>query len=206
MKDLAPIVGHNLAELRKAKNMTQEDLAQRFNYTDKSISKWERGETLPDLGTLLELADFFGVTLDYLTHEQSPDSLEAKGRKNQASQITNKIITASLAVVFVWTLATVIFVGFLIVPDWQNMPWRPWMAFVWAVPLSFLVLIAFNRQWGLRGWGAPLKIAFVWSFALSVYLEIGFDYAGKGWSYWFVLLAAVPLTIFFLLQDRLSKN
>ena len=84
MKDLSPIVSHNLTELRKARGLTQGQLAEKFAYSDKSISKWEHGEALPDLNTLQELADFYGVTLDYLTHIESDISLQ-----DHAGETTN---------------------------------------------------------------------------------------------------------------------
>lgn len=68
MKSLKEIVGENLTELRKNKKLTQFELAEQLNYSDKSISKWENGDNLPDLETLNELCNFYGVTLDYLTH------------------------------------------------------------------------------------------------------------------------------------------
>ena len=52
MEELKSIIGENLASLRKEKKLTQAELAERFNYTDKAISKWEKGETSPDIETL----------------------------------------------------------------------------------------------------------------------------------------------------------
>ena len=68
---LKSIVANNLTELRKEKGLTQIQLAELFNYSDKAVSKWERGDTLPDLETLKALADYYQVTLDYLVHEGS---------------------------------------------------------------------------------------------------------------------------------------
>ena len=55
------IIARNIAGLRKKKNWTQQDLADRLNYSDKAVSKWERGLSLPDAVTLYEIANLFGV-------------------------------------------------------------------------------------------------------------------------------------------------
>ena len=71
MDDLRKLIGKNLTELRKRKGLTQLKLAEMFNYTDRAVSKWESGETLPDVEVLYNLCEFYGVTLDYLTHEDN---------------------------------------------------------------------------------------------------------------------------------------
>ena len=71
MKDLRKIIGDNLSELRKRRGLTQFELAEKFNYTDRAVSKWENGDTLPDVEVLYQLCEFYGVTIDYLTHEEN---------------------------------------------------------------------------------------------------------------------------------------
>ena len=71
MDDLKVIVGRNLAALRKRRKLTQLELAEQMNYSDKAVSKWEQGATLPDLETLKQLCDFYGVTLDYLVDKDN---------------------------------------------------------------------------------------------------------------------------------------
>jgi transcriptional regulator with XRE-family HTH domain len=69
MSDLKTIIARNIIELRRKNNMTQLELAEKLNYTDKAVSKWERGESLPDIAVLKTIADMFGVGLDYLVSE-----------------------------------------------------------------------------------------------------------------------------------------
>ena len=66
MKDIKSNIARNIQELRKARGMTQLELAERLNYSDKAISKWERGESVPDLYVLKQLADFYNVKIDTL--------------------------------------------------------------------------------------------------------------------------------------------
>ena len=69
MDDINKIIGKNLLILRKNAKLTQMELAERFNYSDKTISKWESGESLPSIEILYELAKFYNTTLDALTVE-----------------------------------------------------------------------------------------------------------------------------------------
>lgn len=202
MKDISPIVAHNLSQLRKSRGLTQGQLAEKFSYTDKSISKWEHGEALPDLNILQELADFYGVTLDYLTHEESDDSLNEIGKIDPKAQTVNKKIITALGVALIWTIASVFFASFLIIPN----GWHPWMSFVWGVPASLLDLIFANHVWGKKERSAPLWISFFWVLVGAIYLELGMDLANDfGWRCWFVLIIAVPLTICTLLMEKIKK-
>lgn len=203
MKDLAPIIGNNLAKLRKAKNLTQGQLAELFSYSDKSISKWEHGEAVPDVNTLQELANYYGVTIDYLTHEETDASLIDKGSRDPKTEKANKIIITALAISTVWTFATVLYATFSLFPT----GWPAYMAFVWAFPLSFLILIPF----GIRWWGRKTLLVsvygLIWTTLLSVYLEIGFDIPDyRGWASWFLLLIGVPITIGIALASRYRKH
>ena len=69
MNDIKDIFAKNLSELRQASGMTQLELGERLNYSDKTVSKWERGESIPDAGMLKQIADVFGVSVDYLLEE-----------------------------------------------------------------------------------------------------------------------------------------
>ena len=73
-------LGQKIAELRKAKNMTQLELANKLNITDKAVSKWERDISCPDINTFPKLAEIFGVSVDELLQANNAvsDSKENK--------------------------------------------------------------------------------------------------------------------------------
>ena len=88
-ENLRAIIAANIAELRKSRSMTQQDLAARLNYTDKAISKWERGESVPDIIVLKQIADMFGVTVDYLlceTHDEPVQIIDDEEQKKAATE------------------------------------------------------------------------------------------------------------------------
>ena len=59
-------IGAFLKELRKAKKLTQEQLAEQLNVSNRTVSRWETGSNMPDIGLLVEIADFYDVSIDYL--------------------------------------------------------------------------------------------------------------------------------------------
>lgn len=202
MKDLSPIVSHNLAELRKGRSFTQGQLAEKFAYSDKSISKWEHGEALPDLNTLQELADFYGVTLDYLTHVESDISLQERGKNDPIAEKVNKSIIAALSVTFIWTIAICALVACVLFET----RWPYWLPLIWAVPSSFCDLSWFNHKWGKTEWSLPLQLCFIWTFVSAAYVEVGMDFANQGWQLWIILLLGVPLTVAQIFYQRLKKT
>lgn len=64
-------LGQKIAELRKAKNMTQLELANKLNITDKAVSKWERDISCPDINTFPKLAEVLEVSVDELLQANS---------------------------------------------------------------------------------------------------------------------------------------
>ena len=72
MSNVKQIITDNLIALRKSRNLTQQDVASYLNYTDKAVSRWETGESLPDISVLEKLADYYGVDFEYLikTHDE----------------------------------------------------------------------------------------------------------------------------------------
>ena len=164
-------------------------LQQFIRYSGRPVFAMETATVHP----LQAFADFYGVTLDYLTHDQSDASLHEKGRISPKDLRMNKIILTALAIVLVFSIATVIFAATVVM---DNVWWNGWLAFVWAVPVSFLCLISFNRRWGRREWGLPLAIVFVWTFLFAVYIELAVDLDyDSGYNLWFVLLLGIPLTL-----------
>ena len=115
MESLRKIIGSNLAELRKERKITQLELAEMFGYTDKAISKREKGDTLPDVETLYQLASFYGVTIDYLTNDIPLEEKEIITNPTKQTNIkANRISIVLLSISLVWMLATICFVWIMV--------------------------------------------------------------------------------------------
>lgn len=136
-------IGANIALYRKRAGLTQAGLAAKLNYSDKAISKWERGESIPDVLVLKTIADLFGVTLDYLLeadHSEKPQpAQESPGYRHR-----NRKVTTTLSVLLVWFVATVMYVVMDLVIPKSVFKWLP---FAWAVPVSMIVWLVFNSIW-----------------------------------------------------------
>lgn len=166
MEDLRKIIGKNLTELRKRRNLTQLELAEKFNYTDRAISKWENGDTLPDVEVLYNLCEFYGVTIDYLTHEEN-SQFKKKGSPLAKS---NKIAITSLVSSFIWMVATFIFVYSIIKHNTSPL----WQSYVWAVPANAFVLIYFNHIYFHRKLISFISFSLIiWGVITAFYLSFG---------------------------------
>ena len=187
MKDLRKIIGDNLSELRKRRGLTHFELAEKFNYTDRAISKWENGDTLPDVEVLYNLCEFYGVTIDYLTHEENAAFKVKRTPLNKS----NRIVITALVSSIVWMLATVIFVYFLI-----RRHQVLWQAFIWAIPVNALTIVYFdkiyfhNRLTYFITWSV-----FIWATITAFFLTFH-DYTL--WPLYFIGIPAQISMIFWL--------
>lgn len=166
------IVAKNLIELRKRKNFTQGELAEMLNYSDKTISKWENGDSLPDISVLASLAEIYGITLDDLIHENAAEKVADKAEEKKALERYNQWIILSLSVVVVFLIATLIFVYLKLKANIDY-----WQAFVWAVPVSCLALLWKNRksEKGIKMskvYRAVVLSVLCWSLLAAVYLQL----------------------------------
>ncbi len=190
MNAIKQVVAENLTELRRAHGFTQSELAAQLHYSDKAVSKWERAEALPDVEVLYDIAQLYNVTLDYLVsdHKGAPP-------KDQSIRTQNKIIITSLAVLLVWGIAVIIYVNLKIA-----LKINYWRVFVWAIPITSIVLIVFNGIWGKRPWTFVLVSVLVWSILAGLYLQF------LKYNIWSVFLIGAPAQIAILVWSRLRSS
>lgn len=168
MDDLKLVIAKNIIDLRKSMNWTQAELAQKLNYSDKAVSKWERAESVPDVLVLKEIVDLFNVKLDYLLeteHAKDEDAFQtvAKHRKR------NRLIVTLLSISLVFLIATIAFVFLNIFSVKLGQP--SWMVYVYALPVVWIVLLVFNSIWGKGKINFAIITLLVWSILLAVYLS-----------------------------------
>lgn len=190
--ELNEIVAMNIVELRKERKMTQAELAEKLNYTDKAISKWERGESIPELTTLKQLGDMFGVTIDYLTSEKPKN--EKKDFLLPKVIRTNRIIITAIATSLVLVIATLAFV-YLHIYLGKTM----WTLFVWMIPVSMLVLVFFNWRWGKRKYLFYISTIFLWSLLTAIFLQT------LEYNTWLIFVVGAPIQITITLMAFLKN-
>lgn len=196
-KDIKKIVAKNLANLRKNKKLTQTELAEKFGYSDKAISKWENGDTLPDIQTLYQLCEFYNVTLDFLVNEQDfEDKIKYINHLNRKVIINNSMIEL-LYCSFVWILAVIIYIYLLIFSEFDY-----WQIFVWALPATSLVMLFFSKVWKQKIYTFVVRSLFFWTLVIACYIQfIQFNI----WPLFFLMIPIqVALILTIAINDKLK--
>ena len=131
------IIAENIVRYRRECNLTQAELAEKIHYSDKSVSKWERADGVPDIFVLVMLAELFGVTVNDLLTEKHRKSHRA------APKLKRSIITL-MSAGLVWLVAAVVFFAFKVA--FPDLP-RIWLAFIYAIPAMFIVTLVLSALW-----------------------------------------------------------
>lgn len=134
-------VASNITKYRKQAGLTQGVLAEKLNYSDKSVSKWERGEGLPDIYVLTQMADIFGTSVGSILGEQAAVTASESVKADKQTRAKHRMIVA-MSVGLVWLVAAVIFFSLIV----AGVP-KSWLAFVTGVPISFIVMIVLSCIW-----------------------------------------------------------
>lgn len=163
--DINKTISQNITKYRKSLGITQMELAEKLNYSDKAVSKWERGESLPDIKTLFEISNIFGITLNDLCYntKQKQDANLTQSKKTKHMYIS--ILSCGLC----WFVATIIFSLLLILtPELA----RKWLCFIYTLPISAIVCLVLNTKWGKRMWNCLFVSIICWGILLSICLTI----------------------------------
>lgn len=196
MENIENKFASNLVALRKEKGLTQSQLAEKFNYTDKTISKWENGDALPDSQTLFALSQFFGVSMDSL-YSGDPAREREEKEKGETKIRWNKLIIALLSVIVVWFVAVFAYVQLKLL---FNMEY--WLAFIWAVPASAIVLLVFNSIWGRKKLNYLIVSVLVWTLIGSLHLQL----LECEINIWPVYFLGIPVQIAIALWSQLKSR
>lgn len=194
LSELKLISASNIIKLRTEAGLTQAELGEKLNYSDKTISKWERGEAIPDAYVLTQMAEIFDVTVDYLlsSHDAWESPEQQENRQEETGYSVNMII--AISVLGVWTMALTIFVLLWLFDIIL------WETFVVALPVSiltYMVLICvFRRRRHLQF----VIAAFVLSLFILLYFTLPMQ---KPWQ---LFLIAIPAEIIVFLSCNIRRR
>lgn len=194
MKDVKSIIAENLTNLRKSHGLTQAQLAEKFNYSDKAICRWEHGDTLPDINTLYALAEFYGVTMNDLVDP----AFEAAVEDNREKKVFKyRMFITALTLAAIWLFTVVIFVtAFAFDTNY-------WVVFVWAVPASCVAIL---RLWRNSNMHAVLKIIIysiiIWTVITSLFLHM---LVVSHVNAWMLYLIGIPLQLIFIFWLKIKE-
>ena len=167
--NLTETISKNLAHFRKLSGMTQAQLAQKLNYSDKSVSKWERGEGVPDALVLYEIANIFGVTVNDFFDESSVLKKKIKPPLTKGK----KILITVLSSVFVWFVMTSVFVMISLILSFNESENKGlWIIFIYAMPIMSIVDLVLCEVWKWRVASGLFVSLLIWGVALSVHLSM----------------------------------
>lgn len=202
MNNIKSIIAQNITDLRRAKGLTQLELAEQLNYSDKAVSKWERAESMPDVSVLVEIADLFDVPLDYLVRAEHPQKeiqpSENALSSNEASSPYRKEYISGVSILLVWFIAVLVFVLIsLSAKDAHSQ----WLSFIYAIPVSAIVWLVFNSIWFNPRLNYFIVSLLMWSFFLSIQLTL----FSLGINAWLIYLLGIPGQIIIILWALIKK-
>ena len=200
-------IGANIAAYRKQAGLTQAGLAEKLNYSDKAVSKWERGESVPDVLTLVVLAEQFGITVNDLlkdpnelpgnpgTLEKAMTQVSEKALKRKA----NKNVILALSSTLVWFVALL---AFVLLSSFDFLEKYSCLLFFYAIPANAIVLLSLRSAWHDFRWNQGLITVIVWGSLLSIYvtLLVAFSY-----NFWEIFLLGIPGQIAIFLWFRMFR-
>ena len=188
---LKATLGSNIASHRKRNGLTQAGLAEKLNYSDKAVSKWERGESMPDVLTLMQISELFHVGVNDLLSDPNvlPENTGAvvekmeKAVERTLKRKADKLSILGLSSLLVWFVALLIFV----VVSSLGIE-KSWVAFFYAIPANAIVLLSLRSAWRDFRWNKLLISAIAWGSLLSIYLTFTF----WGPNIWKIFLLGIP--------------
>ncbi|MCI7595069.1 MAG: helix-turn-helix transcriptional regulator [Lachnospiraceae bacterium] len=200
MQELKIIIAKNIQALRQARGMTQAELAEKLNYSDKSVSKWERGESLPDILVLKEIADLFEVSLDYLVEAEHgrERAFLSKAQADRKKKRGYYIITAT-SILLVAIFATLLY--FILAMVFPGTAY-PWLCYAYGVPTAMVVWLVFNSVWFNPRLNFSIVSLLVWSLLAALYLTFYL----LGYQIWPILFLGIPIQVIIWMWSNLRKK
>ena len=198
MEDLKRTISKNLIKYRKSAKLTQLELAEKLKYSDKNVSKWERGDSVPDVVVLKQIADIYGVTVNDFLIERG-EVLVVKNepvKEKQKFLNKNQFFITLLSVGLVWLVAII---AFGVINIFTELDSYSWWSFIIAVPVSTIVVLVFTSIWCSNLLNSIVVSILIWSIALTLFICIRVP------DMWLIFIIAIPLQILDLLWFTFRK-
>lgn len=200
-------IGSNIASYRKKNGLTQAGLAERLNYSDKAVSKWERGESVPDVITLVQLAEQLDISVNDLLSDPNelpgnPGSLEkamSQVSEKALRRKANKNVILGLSSLLCWFVALFFYV---VLSSFDETESFSLIFFAYAIPSNAIVLLSLRSAWHDFRWNKALISIIVWGSLLSLYITF---YVIWGVHIWKLFLLGIPGQFAIFLWFRLFR-
>jgi transcriptional regulator with XRE-family HTH domain len=193
------IIAGNLVRLRQEAGLTQLQLAEKLNYSDKAVSKWERGESIPDIRVLLQIADIYHIKLDDIVTEQPEKVVKPKVNLKK-----KRILITLLAVGLVWFIATGIFAILFFI---SSLAKYAYLSYVVATFVSSIVLTVFSALWGTRVTNAVASSLILWTLVVVLHLFfMAFSNLERLWLFYVIGVPFQILIVLWYFLRKVNKN
>lgn len=190
------LLAKNLVYYRKASGLTQLELAEKFNYSDKSVSKWERGEGFPDIFVLKSLADFYGITVDdFYSQEHKKVSTQSHSPRKQ---IYLKLLSVGIG--WLVTLLTFFLLNTLLV---EGVKFQTWLVFIYGALISGIILLVWDFIYHRRFLRMIDTSIIVWTATLSLYFTF---LVLLDQNLYLLFIVAIPLQVLEILWYLYRRN
>lgn len=190
-------IGNSIAAFRRQLGLTQAELAEKINYSDKAVSKWERGDSVPDVMTLVQLSDLFGVTINDLVG-YNVDATAVKPLPEKPKRRVNKLVIQLLASLLVWFVALFLYVVLSSVGIAKS-----WMGFLYAVPANAIVLLVLRSAWRKYRLNFLLVSLIVWGTLVGFYATM---LIFTGYNIWKLFLLGILGQVAVCLWFRMFRD
>lgn len=199
-------IGANIASYRKRLQLTQAGLAEKLNYSDKAVSKWERGESAPDVQTLVQMAELFEISVNDLLVDpnelpDNPGTVErvmGKAVEKTLKRKADKKIILMLSSLLVWFVALF---AFVILSSFNVA--MTWIAFIYSIPVNAIVLLSLRSAWRDFRWNQVLISTIMWGSLLSIFMTLLIFFKINMWK---LFMLGIPGQIAILLWFRLYRR
>jgi transcriptional regulator with XRE-family HTH domain len=192
-EELKTITARNIARLRGEKHLTQYELGLKLNYSDKAVSRWERGEAIPDAFVLRQMSELFGVTVDTLLRDADKETAR-KGEKMKKQIDAPRVMMISI--LGIWALALLVFIVLHLAGITQ------FIIFVYALPVSLITLLVLNSKFGKVRMNLYIISGLIWSLLFALYMTF-FTFMHANW--WILFLLGIPAQLIVLLSFKKPK-
>ena len=196
LSEIEKNISKNIKELRLSKGMKQSELGEALSYSDKTVSKWENGSSVPDVTALAKIAELFSITVDDLLRENAVEKITEKAKEKTQEDRANDVAMLCLSVLSVITIAVVIYVALMIIKNYKF-----WQIYVWAVPPSAVIIHKYNKAHANYKWLNAVTLSILnWGLITAIYLTM-LDY-----NVWPLFFLGIPLEAMIIISTIFRKT
>ena len=193
------LLAKNLAYYRKASGLTQLELADKFNYSDKSVSKWERGEGFPDIFVLKSLADFYGITVDDFYQSEHKAVKVSQNKKRKQTYL--KLL--SIGINWLVTVLTFFLLNTLLSRFAPDAPFEPWLTFIYGTLTTGIILLVWEFIYHNKFLRMIATSIIIWTAALSLFLTF---FVVMNTPLPLLFIVAIPLEVLEIIWYLFRRN